>query len=303
MISNIIRNFSRKEKKEEEEDISVAPYLEFRSSTPMTITPFCDNTGATLQYSLDTVTWTNITSYIATPSANIIYFRGRASGTKSLYANPGTMNAWTFAGATNLKVYGNITMLVQNSLGANVPNMPLGANAFSYMFYNCNTLVKPPKLPATTLATSCYTAMFYKCVSLVKAPVLPATTLAINCYNTMFSGCTSLTTATALPSTTLTTQCYKDMFQSCISLTTLPALPATKLASYCYANMFSGCTKIKLSTTKTGNYQTEYRVPTVGTGVTASNALNTMFGATGGTFQGTPTITLNTTYYTENQVM
>ena len=65
--------------------------------------------------------------------------------------------------------------------------------------------------------------------------------------------------------------------------------------------MFNGCTKIKLSTTKTGNYQTAYRVPTVGTGVTANSAFTNMFTSTGGTFTGTPTI--NTTYYTENQVI
>ena len=51
MISNIIRNFNRKEKKE-----IGTNYLEFKSSTPMTITPNYDNAGITLQYSLDNVT-------------------------------------------------------------------------------------------------------------------------------------------------------------------------------------------------------------------------------------------------------
>ena len=47
MISNIIKNFNMKE------DINVGPvgpYLEFKSSTPMTITPNYDNAGITLQY-------------------------------------------------------------------------------------------------------------------------------------------------------------------------------------------------------------------------------------------------------------
>ena len=65
--------------------------------------------------------------------------------------------------------------------------------------------------------------------------------------------------------------------------------------------MFYGCTKIKLSTTKTGNYQTAYRVPTSGTGVDSTSALTNMFSSTGGTFVGTPTI--NTTYYTENTIV
>ena len=49
------------------------PYLEFVSSTPMTITPNYDNAGITLQYSLDTVNWVNIVAKAVTQI-------GRASG-------------------------------------------------------------------------------------------------------------------------------------------------------------------------------------------------------------------------------
>ena len=97
------------------------------------------------------------------------------------------------------------------------------------------------------------------------------------------------------------TYCYDGMFYGCTSLTTAPALPATTLANYCYNSMFQGCTKIKLSTTQTGEYQTPYRIPTSGTGATATNALQNMFAYTGGTFKGTPSI--NTTYYTSNTVV
>ena len=67
--------------------------------------------------------------------------------------------------------------------------------------------------------------------------------------------------------------------------------------------MFYGCTKIKLSTTKIGEYQTAYRIPKSGTGTTATDALKNMFSSTGGTFTGTPEI--NTTYYlsTSNAVV
>ena len=68
MISNLIKNYNKKED-------NVKPYLEFKSSTPMTITPNYTNTGITLQYSLDTITWTNISSKAKTPSSNTIYFR------------------------------------------------------------------------------------------------------------------------------------------------------------------------------------------------------------------------------------
>ena len=91
------------------------------------------------------------------------------------------------------------------------------------------------------------------------------------------------------------------MFNGCMFLTTAPALPATTLADRCYYYMFHGCTKIELSTTRTGKYQTAYRIPKSGTGTTATNSLGNMFLNTGGTFTGTPKI--NTTYYTSNTVV
>ena len=91
------------------------------------------------------------------------------------------------------------------------------------------------------------------------------------------------------------------MFYGCTSLTTIPALPATTLTESCYDSMFYGCSSIKLSSTKTGNYQTAYRIPRSGTGTTADYALSKMFTNTGGTFTGAPSI--NTTYYTSNTVV
>ena len=317
MISNLIKNFNRKEDK-------VKPYLEFRSSTPMTITPNYTNTGITLQYSLDKVNWVNITAKAVTPSASVIYFRGSATGTKSLFTVTNVSNAWLFTGATSLEVNGDITMLLQDTLGGMVRDIPLGSSAFALMFrlctslitspalpsttladgcYNsmfigCSSLTTAPELPATTLANNCYLSMFYGCTSLTTAPALPATTLADSCYYRMFQGCTRLTTAPALPATTLASNCYSSMFYNCTSLTTAPALPATTLAEYCYYAMFYNCTSLKLSTTKTGIYDTVYRIPTVGTGTITTDSLTDMFIGTGGTFIGTPEI--NTTYYTEN---
>ena len=62
-----------------------------------------------------------------------------------------------------------------------------------------------------------------------------------------------------------------------------------------FHSMFQGCTSLKLSSSKTGEYTQEYRIPFSGTGTTATNALTNMFTSTGGTFTGTPEI--NTTYY------
>ena len=182
----------------------------------------------------------------------------------------------------------------------------LAHDCYAFMFYNCTSLTQAPALPATILTNSCYYEMFSGCTALTKAPALPATTLTAYCYYGMFSGCTALTKAPALSATTLAYYCYSDMFHGCSSLTQAPALPATTLESACYRSMFQGCTSLKLSSTKTGEYTQEYRIPSSGTGTTASNASNAlayMFASTGGTFTGTPEI--NTTYYlsTDNMIV
>ena len=176
-----------------------------------------------------------------------------------------------------------------------LPATTLAEQCYFLMFQNCTGLIKAPVLPATTLVVGCYGGMFYGCTSLAQAPALPATTLANQCYYGMFIGCTSLTQAPALPATTLANQCYYDMFQGCTALTQAPALPATTLAEECYATMFYGCTSLKLCPVKGGEYTIAYRIPSSGTGTTATNALAEMFTNTGGMFTGAPAI--NTTYY------
>ena len=184
-----------------------------------------------------------------------------------------------------------------------LPATKLSDYCYQYMFTDCISLTKAPKLPATTLSVCCYRGMFTGCISLTKAPKLPATTLASYCYDGMFRECIRLTKAPKLPATTLSVCCYREMFSGCISLTKAPALPATTLASNCYTRMFERCTALKLSSTKTVEYAQEYRIPTTGTGATATDALTNMFVSTGGTFTGTPAI--NTTYYlsTDNMIV
>lgn len=123
-------------------------------------------------------------------------------------------------------------------------------------------------------------------------------TMAIHCYNSMFRDCTSLAQAPTLPATTLADSCYAGMFFGCTALTQAPALPATTLANNCYKYMFRNCTSLKLSSNQTGEYTVAYRIPTTGTGTTATNALAGMFASTGGAFTGTPVV--NTTYYLSN---
>ena len=179
-----------------------------------------------------------------------------------------------------------------------LPATTVAIYCYTYMFRDCTGLTQAPALPATTMMNYCYSNMFDGCTSLIQAPALPATTLATCCYRWMFDGCTSLTQAPALPATTLAESCYQSMFRACTSLTQAPTLPATTLKRECYYGMFDGCTSLKLSSTQTGEYTQEYRIPSSGTGTTATNALVEMFTGTGGTFTGSPAI--NTTYYLSN---
>lgn len=172
------------------------------------------------------------------------------------------------------------------------------------MFNGCSKLQTPPILASNILEinTAACRHMLSECTTLTTPPILSATTIAAACYEAMFSSCTSLTAPPALPATTVSTSCYKSMFYKCSSMTALPQLAAPTLANYCYQSMFYGCSLIKLSTTKTGAYQTVYRIPVAGvSGVTATGALSNTFTSTGGTFKGTPDI--NTAYYTSNSII
>ena len=227
------------------------------------------NWNGTLEYSTDESTW-NVWDGTAISSGanNSILLRGMGNTYITNATSSGKQFVFT---GSNISCNGNIMTLLdyQN------PSLTVSSQAFSYLFRDCTNLTTAPQLPATTLASSCYA--------------------------NMFRGCTSLTAAPELPATTLGTYCYSAMFQGCTSLTIIPSLPATALANNCYSFMFSGCSKIKLSTTQTGDYTNEYRIPAIGTGTSATNALNSMFSGTGGSFTGTPTI--NTTYYTSNTIV
>ena len=260
------------------------------------------NWDGTLEYSTDTSTWSTWNGTEISSSGNNLYLRGTGN---TKITGDSTNSNFVFTGTDTLKIAceGNIENLLDYKTVSAGGHPTMAPSCYRTMFFNCTALTTAPALPATTLDAYCYSGMFSGCRSLTTAPALPATTLADSCYDDMFNGCTALTTAPELPATTLDAGCYSGMFEGCKSLTTAPELPATTLSNYCYWNMFNRCTKIKLSTTQTGDYQTAYKIPTSGTGTTATDALLDMFANTGGTFTGTPEI--NTTYYlsTSNTVV
>ena len=260
--------------------LEVAPptYLTFSSPNSFTLAvgDAAKHWDGTLEYSTDTSTWstwdgTTTLSSAAKGSDNVLYLRG--TGNTVITGNSSGYK-WVLTGS-NIKCVGNIENLLDYA------TVQSGANP--------------------TMAIYCYRYMFRDCTALTQVPSFPATTLANYCYAAMFQGCTSLTQAPTLPATTLASSCYRYMFQNCTSLTQAPELPATTLKTNCYQHMFSDCTSLKLSSTKTDEYTQEYRIPTAGTGTTATNALTDMFTSTGGTFTGTPEV--NTTYYLSSDNM
>ena len=308
----------------------VDPYLTFTGTQSFTLKT---STGGlwngTIEYSTDKTNWSTWdksisgSAPIASGSGKVLYLRGK-NNTHISAISESDYSSFVFITTGTIACTGDIRTLLDYE---DPENTTMDSYCYAYMFRDCTSLVVAPELPATTLTDYCYEFMFRGCTSLTAITVLPATTLATQCYSNMFRGCTSLTAIPALPATTLAVGCYMNMFVGCTSLTTIPVLPATTLASYCYSNMFNGCTsittiptlpvrtlanhcyeymfhnctKIKFSTTRTGDYQTPYRIPTRGTGTVGTASLTSMFANTGGTFTGTPSI--NTTYYTSNTVV
>ena len=284
------------------DNLELAPlYLTFSSSSSFTlaVNDTTKHWDGTLEYSTDTSTWstwdgTTTLSSATSGSDNVLYLRGIGN---TVITGKSNRYKWVLTGS-NIACTGNIENLLDYETVESGAHPTMAAYCYYYMFYGCTSLTQASALPATTMINYCYSNMFDGCTGLTQAPALPATTLDTCCYRWMFNGCTSLTQAPALPATTVAESCYQDMFYSCTSLTQVPALPATNLKRECYSNMFDGCTSLKLSSTQTGEYTQEYRIPSSGTGTTATNALVEMFTGTGGTFTGTPEI--NMTYYLSN---
>ena len=250
----------------------------------------------TASYSLDGITWTEISSGTSTPAINsgerimwkgemtpyynqeeevYKYGIGKFTSTKTFNVEGNPMSLLygnNFRGINSLSgKNGVFSNLFAASKVVNASKLSLGTEVLSpfcyaRMFMNCTQLVKLPKLPSTTLAESCYYWMFYRCTALNQKLVLPATTLANNCYNSMFYFCTSLTTTPDLPATTLANYCYYSMFYNCTSLTNVPtSLPAMTLTEACYNGMFYFCTsltttpELPAATLATSCYQSMFR--------------------------------------------
>ena len=270
-----------------------------------------------MQYTLNGGAKTAVTTDAITVAVgDKVAFYGKGTSI-SCYGSTDPSNCTKIAGGTaEVKVYGNIMSLLDETGFATATTLPatndtfyelfsgndklkdanglllpaetLVAYCYSHMFSGCTALTAAPALPAETLDSYCYSNMFKGCTSLTTAPELPATTVPGCCYQSMFEGCTSLTTAPKLSATEVgNSSCY-SMFQGCTKLTTAPELKATTLADYCYRSMFSGCTSLNavtcLATNITATNCTEYwldGVAATGTFTKASSMTSWTTGASG----------------------
>lgn len=122
------------------------------------------------------------------------------------------------------------------------------------------------------------------------------------CFTKLFYWCSYLSETPILSATTLWQRCYSNMFYNCTWLRSLPKIMALSYPDKCCMSMFYWCVNIELSETHTWGYVNEYRLPFTWTWTDVDGtAFQNMFTSTWWTFTGTPTI--NTTYYTSNQVI
>lgn len=273
-----------------------------------------------LQYSIDKEHWVNYTIGNIITSSVPVYFRGNnvifsriyPDGSTDQYANYGFVfnNTVDLSGQLSSLAHKYVTvskkplLIIFNSdyirsvkdlvIDIDVGRVHINSQDWidctcARMFNTCHNLIDTPMydLHINDVYTTEHPNGFFN-------------DLIGHLYYKMFDNCDSLTTIGSLPPM-YGCDCYEEMFNECDNLAALPKLPATTLEPECYRHMFYYCPKIKVSTTRTGDYQNEYRIPFTGTGTTATDALQSMFGNTGGSFTGTPTI--NTTYYTSNEVI
>lgn len=235
-----------------------------------------------------------------------IYHSGTALGVtiEMSYDKVNWMSSWPLLFGVTLSNIGDKLYLRNTSETPTGFNTGTGASRFTMSWkirvsWDVTSLLC--KYGTNTLSDYCFRNLFAWCTSLTAAPSLPHTAMTPSCYSGMFWWCTSLTIPPELPATTLADRCYARMFNGCSSLNSLPELPATTLAPFCYYEMFAWADLIALSTTQVWEYQTEYRIPSSWTWVDVSGAMVDMFSDTWWTFTGTPSI--NTIYYTSNQVI
>lgn len=233
-----------------------------------------------VEYSTDGENWSEWNGLTTLASGakdgeNVLYVRGEGNTILTGASAQTNSGAWHFSGS-GISVSG----IIHNMLDYH-GNLTVGDYAFKNLF--------GWKSPGDTAIIT------------AENLIIPDPVTAHMC-DAMFSRCKGLQRPPRFTAQVLAENCFQSAFYQCSGLNTLPTLRALTLKSNCYISMFIECTSIKLSQTKTGDYQNEYRIPISGTGTNATSATMSMFKGTGGTYAPTQTVPINTTFYTSNDV-
>ena len=288
---------------------TVEPYLTFSSPNSFTLSIVNNQKywDGTLETSTDKTTWTTWSGTSAVSSASDgtnhnIYVRGIANTYITGSSASVSAGAWRLNGS-NISISGDIENLLDYAT-VQQGNHPAKANGcYKALFGNSSlnsniTDVSNLKLSANNLATEEYRSMFTRASGITVAPQLLATIYGDYCCYSMFAYCTSLITPAKMYDTHIGAHGCYYMYINCSNLEKIPLIHATIIRTYGCSNMFRFCSNLKISETQSAEYLNEYYIPNA---TIEQNALTGMFALTGGTFGGTPTI--NTTYYTSNEVI
>ena len=237
------------------------------------------NWDGTVYYSYDHNSWNEWDGSLLRAVRGKLYIRGinntRMNGT--LTGN------YTFElNGTNIMAYGNIENLFDYVKVLNNQSIPFYHNAMANLFNGQIALVRAPDFGTSPL---------------VRQP--DDTSVSGMCEGIYYGS--GIIDCPKIPTPAVDVKTFRSAFAFCSRLRSLPELLPTAIETNSYEYMFDSCPNIKMSTTRTGIYQNEYRIPAIGTGTAVSGGLSNMFSNTGGSFKSTPSI--NTTYYTSNTVI
>ena len=310
------------------------PYVTFSSPNTFTIA----QAGSTktwdgiLYYSIDAQNWytwdgTTTLNSSSTGDTKYLYMRG----TNNSYITGNTTNRYWVVTGSNVTVSGDIENLLDYQDVENGVHPYAGDYTFAYWLFNnqsivdCSNLILscptvpergyfnmfnscgdmlygPSIISATTIGQNGCNSMFTNCFSMIIGPEeLSINGLNSSGFSSMFGSCSALVSPPRIQVEHAADQSMVSMFSNCSSLEDLPKLYfGTFVGSDCCRRMFNNCTKIKISTTQTGEYQNAYLLPT-GQTTTGTTPYRQIFNGTGGTYTGDGTA--GTTYYTSNDIV
>lgn len=260
-----------------------------------------------IKYSTDGDIW-NVWNGSSVNSAlsnnqNVLYFIGENNTTisfKKIDASSGKIGTWKISGE-NVYCYGNLENLLDYKVTARGGHPSVGERAFYSMLAHNDALISSPEILSPIISEYVYYGMFWDCKNLKYAPsILPASIVPSKGYGIMFQECPALISPPIMSGIEEIMELgCASMFQGCSSLEKIPQMNVSTFGNSACDWMFVNCSKLKLSETKDAEYTNSYN-GCLGNSF-GTDCFKYMFLGTGGTFTGTPTI--NTTYYTSNEVI